>query len=215
MNTPDLKTIAAELNQRAIAHPIGSLQEIRAELHHKRRAGQDIFRSSTIFPKWAFHFGGRGELQFNIGFENDARELRHGVAFSFEPSRNFQRPVEVLRPKVKSFNEFMRLRLKLYGDMRMWHYKDGARSHGYMPKPIPNSLATKDVFVFLGKRQRSDHIDYEVILNDFDRLLGFTSSPRATTNLKPFQCQFKWSFGSDLSRRHHQLLRRKFRSNGR
>lgn len=126
----NLYTIAAELNQRAMAHPIGSLQEIRAELHNKRRAGQDIFRSSTIFPKWAFafHFGGRGELQFNIGFENDSRELRHGVAFSFEPSRNFQRPVEVLRPKVKPFNEFMRLRSNLYGDLRMWHYKDGTRS---------------------------------------------------------------------------------------
>jgi hypothetical protein len=32
-------------------------------------------------------------------------------------------------------------------------------------------LVTPSSFVFLGKRQASDSIDYETILNDFDRLL--------------------------------------------
>jgi len=113
MKILDLKTVAAELNQRALAHPIGKLQDIRAELHHRRRAGQDIFTSSTTFPKYAFHFGGRPELQFNIAWDDVSgdEQLRHGVAFSFEPNRNLPNPVEVLSPKVRRFNKFMRKRV--------------------------------------------------------------------------------------------------------
>jgi hypothetical protein len=170
MSIPNLKAITAELNQRARAHPIGNLQEIRAELHHRRRAGRDIFRPATTFDEWAFHFGGRPELQFNIGLENDTRELRHGVAFSFQRSHALQRPVEVLSPKVRLFNRFMRLHSDLYRDMRMWHWH-GERSPDYTPRPIPHKLLTEGIFVFLGKLQRSDRIDYEVVLGDFDRLL--------------------------------------------
>ncbi len=39
---------------------------------------------------------------FNIGFESANRELRHGVAFSFEPSRSkpWDELSETLKPKV-------------------------------------------------------------------------------------------------------------------
>ena len=40
-----------------------------------------------------------------------------------------------------------------------------------MPGPIPPELVTEGVFVFLGKRQPIGRIDYEMILDDFDRLL--------------------------------------------
>ncbi len=85
----DLAAIAAELNAKAERHPIGQLQEIRKKLKElDRRPGKGSFRlegaSKTVFPDWAFHYGGRTELQFNIG--KDGRHdgmLRHGVAFSF------------------------------------------------------------------------------------------------------------------------------------
>jgi hypothetical protein len=41
-----------------------------------------------------------------------------------------------------------------------------------MPKPIPDNQITKEGSVFLGKRQPVGRIDYEAILNDFDRLLS-------------------------------------------
>lgn len=67
-----------------------------------------------------------------------------------------------------------------------------------MPKPIPNYLIAKDVFVFLGKSQRSDDIDYDVILNDFDRLLDlykFTEGySESHTVSAPVQVEFRPGF---------------------
>jgi hypothetical protein len=85
----DITAIAQELNSKANAHAIGQLQTIRAKLKgFARRPGSNIFSSQTIQSDYAFHHGGRSELQFNIGAEevSGKSELRHGIAFSFELS---------------------------------------------------------------------------------------------------------------------------------
>jgi hypothetical protein len=97
MNDPDIRTIAAELNARSRAHPIGALQEIRASLKGlSRKPGHNIFSPQTTKSDWAFHHGGRFELQFNIGEISDIRGFRFGVAFSFERSRTLPSPVDAL-----------------------------------------------------------------------------------------------------------------------
>jgi len=144
MKPTDLASITRVLNSRAQTHAIGSLQRIRADLKHlSRQAGQEIFTSQTTQNDWAFHHGGRSELQFNIGVEETSgtAELRHGVAFSFETSRSLP-SIDVLVPKVRLFNEFIRLYSEIYEDMRMWHYQE-RRSSDYMPSPIPHELVTK------------------------------------------------------------------------
>jgi hypothetical protein len=168
----NIHAIANKINELAPPHPIGKLQEIRTQLKKlKRRPGDKIFSTQTTFDDWAFHHGGRTELQFNIGYadgdNND--ELRHGVAFSFETSQTLK-SIDVLVPKVKFFNDFMELNAGEFSDMRMWHYDDG-RSVDRPPGPIPSGLVTKGIFVFLGNRQPGKKIDYQTILNDFDRLL--------------------------------------------
>jgi len=169
----DLGPVARAINARAPAHAIGALRDIRARLRgYSKRPASDIFTSHTIHPHWAFHYGGRKELQFNIGLEDvtGEDELRHGVAFSFEPSQSLP-SIDVLVPKVRLFNDFMRQYPESYADMRMWHYSHGERSSDYPPAPIMTELITPYVFVFLGKRQRVTAIDHEAILRDFDRLL--------------------------------------------
>jgi hypothetical protein len=168
----NIHAIANKINELAPPHPIGKLQEIRTQLKKlKRRPGDKIFSTQTTFDDWAFHHGGRTELQFNIGYadgdNND--ELRHGVAFSFETSQTLK-SIDVLVPKVKFFNDFMELNAGEFSDMRMWHYDDG-RSVDRPPGPIPSGLVTKGIFVFLGNRQPGKKMDYQIILNDFDRLL--------------------------------------------
>jgi hypothetical protein len=168
----NIHAIANKINELAPPHPIGKLQEIRTQLKKlKRRPGDKIFSTQTTFDDWAFHHGGRTELQFNIGYadgdNND--ELRHGVAFSFETSQTLK-SIDVLVPKVKFFNDFMELNAGEFSDMRMWHYDDG-RSVDRPPGPIPSGLVTEGIFVFLGNRQPGKKIDYQTILNDFDRLL--------------------------------------------
>jgi hypothetical protein len=169
----DAGPIARALNARASSYAIGGLQDLRARLKgYARRPSSDIFTSHTIHPHWAFHYGGRTELQFNIGLEgvSGVEELRHGVAFSFEPSQSLP-SIDVLIPKVRLFNDCMRLYPESYGDMRMWHYRGGERSSDYPPGPVMAELVIPGPFVFLGKRQPIASIDYDLILGDFDRLL--------------------------------------------
>lgn len=182
----DMRSIASEINLRSKTHPIGTLQEIRKDLKGlDRLPTQGIFSSLTTSEKRAFHHGGRSELQFNIGVENVdvIDELRHGVAFSLQTSRTLP-TIDVLIPKVKLFNEFMQLYSEKYADMRMWHYR-GERSSDYMPSLIPPELVTEGVFIFLGKRQPLDQPDYEVLLNDLDRLLPLYKYVESGGDLEP------------------------------
>jgi hypothetical protein len=165
----NLQKFAHELNRVARSHPIGTLQEIRAELHGKRRSGRDIFTTQTIFKKWAFHHGGRAELQFNVGFDRTKGELRSGVAFSFDTSRSFPN-IDPLIDKARYFNEFLRMNPSLYRDMKMWYWRKGERTEIPMG-PISAELAAKGVFVFLGNRRSVSKLTHEAVLDDMDRLL--------------------------------------------
>lgn len=173
--------------------PIGALQELRARLKKlKRRPGRDVFSAQTTTDHYAFHHGGRPELQFNIGEISDPGGFRFGVAFSFERSQSLPAPVETLSPKVGRFDEFMRAEADDFADMRMWHFDKGAQvpSGEYMPGPIPWQRVKLGVFVFLGKRQPLDGIDYEAVLGDLDRLLPLyqyveSDSPSGPISMPP------------------------------
>jgi hypothetical protein len=169
-----INLIATKLNERSATHAIGRLQSIRKALKgFERLPSREIFTAQTIHDGWAFHHGGRTELQFNIGRENvsGAEELRHGVAFSFELSQTLP-DIDVLVPKARLFNEYLQMYPEQLADMRMWHYLKGVRSNDYAPGAILPELVTPHVFVFLGKRQAVENIDYDEILSDFDRLLS-------------------------------------------
>src|SRR5574341_2238303 len=143
MKDIDLDFIVAEVNRLTLAqeggHPIGELQAIRKEMKGLQRfPSRKIFTAKSTFDDYAFHLGGRPELQFNIGIEDwrGIDELRYGVAFSLETSRGL-RSIEPLIPKVKRFNEYIPKHLEEYADMRMWHYYMDEPSPDYMPSPIP------------------------------------------------------------------------------
>jgi hypothetical protein len=195
----NIRAIANKLNELALQHPVGKLQEIRMQLKRlKRRPGEKIFSTHTTFDDWAFHHGGRTELQFNIGYADGDKndDLRHGVAFSFELSQTLK-SIDVLVPKVKFFNDFMDLNAGEFRDMRMWHYGDG-RSEDRPPGPIPSGLVKEGVFVFLGNRQPAKGIDYEKILDDFDRLLPlyrYVESRGATSPVPLLKTGFNFKAG--------------------
>ena len=170
--------IADQINQLAINYQIGQLQEIRKELKgFARRPGSKIFSDQTIADNWAFHHGGRSELQYNIGFDgSDGRYLRHGVAFSLEPSQTLP-DIEVLRPNIARFNEYIAQFAQRFPKMRMWHYeydadsRDEHRSKDYLPGAIKPSLIKPRNFIFAGWTNPIKKLDCDQILADFDRLL--------------------------------------------
>ena len=199
ISTRILRT-ADELNERAQAHPIGRLQEIRARLKGlARQAASTIFTSQSIKDHYAFHLGGRAELQFNIGAEGFGRglELRHGVAFSLETSRSFP-DIAPLRPKVALFNEYMELYPDIFADMTMWHHRGEDLLGDRQPGQIAEYLVRPAVFIMLGKRQPFDDINLELILDDFDRLLPlyeFVESGGAVEPLATPETAFKFEPG--------------------
>jgi hypothetical protein len=165
-----IASFAKKINRDSSNFKVGSLQLLRKELKSLRRsAGNAIFTNATIFDDWAFHHGGRTELQFNIGLEPGKR-LRYGVAFSLETSRSLP-SIDILIPKVRLFNEFVAVNAKSLSGFRMWHYRDGTRSPEHQPRSITEDLLEEGVFIFLGSIGRSTEVTSKKILSDFDRLL--------------------------------------------
>lgn len=182
-----LSEIIAEIEVGSRGMEIGRLQEIRRELKGKKRLPhRSIFHPDTIKEDegYAFHYGGRHEIQFNIGFEGAI--FRHGIAFSFEPSQTLPN-IQVLVPSVRRFNEFLAIYPQEFADMVMWHWDHGARSTDHPPAPITPDLVRNKVFVFLGRVQQPGQIDFDLIVQDFQRLLplyrfveGSQTFPEAT-----------------------------------
>ena len=149
MSEFEFRSYIKKLNEAAHSHLIGGLQDIRAELHNKQRSGEKIFNLKYITDSYAFHYGGRKELQFNVAIDGlDDDQLRSGVAFSFETNQTLPE-IGVLIPKVKLFNDFLRFNPHIYSDMRMWHWRKAKRREENPPGPIPSELIVEGVFLFL------------------------------------------------------------------
>ena len=164
-----LEQIANIINLKAKDYEIGNLQKIRKDIKGlSRLSSRYIFDTRTVFEEWAWHYGGRRELQFNIGIEGGS--LRYGVAFSLELSQTLP-SINILVPKIALFNEYITENIDSFSDLRMWHYDKYGRSSNSTIAPIPTELAQEGVFIFLGGKQQLDNINYSVVFETFDRLL--------------------------------------------
>lgn len=168
-----ISDIAYQINQQSRNYNVGGLQSFRGRLHARNSRTHKIFSAATIFTEdeYAFHDGGRTELQYNIGFENrrDGKFLRHGVAFSFETSRSLP-SLEPLVPKVLRFNDYIREHKADFSDFYMWHWSSGAPSIDRHVVEIDSILVETGCFVFMGRRVPESRIDISEILSEFDRL---------------------------------------------
>ena len=119
----DLASIAKEINSNASRYRMGKFQELRKNIHGlARKPTNDIFTSQTIHGEWAFHLGGRKELQYNIGFDDeDNIWFRYGVAFSLEPSQTLP-DIYILRPKIHKWNEYIAKNQTTFSDLYFWYY---------------------------------------------------------------------------------------------
>jgi hypothetical protein len=136
-------------------------------------AGRTIFSARSTQDEWAFHSGGRDELQFNVGldeFPDGSPALRAGVAFSLARSQTLP-DWRVLAPLIGRFNEFLRDWPDAFSDLGMWHWEKEQRGRDRSPGPIEAGLVGADLFIFLGVRQPLDSVDVHECLRTFDRLL--------------------------------------------
>ncbi|NMH28601.1 hypothetical protein [Flavobacterium silvaticum] len=164
-----IQSIAQELNKRSIDYNIGELQTLRKTIKGlAKKPTSDIFNHQTINENWAFHVGGRSELQFNIGFENEG--LRFGFAFSLEPSQSLPN-LDILFPKILKLNSAITDNPKRFKKYKMWNWSFEGRSSILDVKPIPQDIVKTGNFIFIGKILSTQQINYDDILKTFDDLL--------------------------------------------
>jgi hypothetical protein len=173
---PTLDEIVREVDRRSAGRPFGTLQERRRRIQNLDRRPSLVPFGSANDEYWAFHIGGRTELQFNLGLEEGlpSGNLRYGVAFSFETSRSLP-SIDILLPKAARFNDFILEHPEDVAGLWMWHFGDGreerTRVGPYAPRVISAGLFRHGVFVFLGGIGSSDSPDYDAILDTLDALL--------------------------------------------
>jgi hypothetical protein len=189
-----IREIANEINIRAKKHPFGKFQEMRKDIKGlSKKAGSLIFTDQTISDDgWAFHYGGRKEIQFNIGIEDEG--LRYGLAFSLETSRSLP-DLSILYPKILKLNSLIRNERNLFVDYKMWYWK-GKRSKISKVFEIDESLSQNGTFIFLGKLMDIDNINYDEILSTFSGLLNIykeiETEPNTQTKKKVNKTEFRF-----------------------
>jgi 5-methylcytosine-specific restriction protein A len=167
----DISELAHQLNELAPNFGIGALQVLREQRLGHKPLTRRLFTGQTIKETYAFHSGGRQELQFNIGSENNGKTIRYGVAFSLELSFALK-DISTLLPKIERFNAYLRGHEKEFDDLRMWvWHKDDTRTPDYTPKEIDTETAVAGNFIFLGTHTDAGIVDPNRILALFDRLL--------------------------------------------
>ena len=150
----DLKLIVPLLNKALETTALSDFYTLRSRIIPGGKAWKrgvlSRIHTDGDLDGYAFHEGGRTELQFNVGFEDDGY-FRYGVAFSLEANRNLVDPVSVLQPKILAFNaavaDFPVLRT-----LHMWRYEAGERTLDADVAPVPQSAIRPNVFIFIGER---------------------------------------------------------------
>lgn len=164
--------LIAQIEHAAPPFAISGLQRRRTEIGALSRKARSIFGGRPPVQDWAFHFGGRGELQFNVGIDrmpDGRRAFRTGVAFSLQPSRSMP-DIARLEPRIAWFNAWLREHPEELQDLSMWHFY-GDRSADYAVGPIPEQRIQRGTFIFVGDRQLLWAVDVHRALRVMDRLL--------------------------------------------
>jgi hypothetical protein len=175
--------LAEKLNQLAIKNDynIASLPALRKRYLNKKLLPHKLFSKLTIKDSpniYAFHHGGRDEMQFNVGQEyvKGKEYTRYGLCFSLEPSMSLTDPVGTLKKFRREFNRLVQRQPSLFAGFELWYYENGKRYGPFPPASIPDDWFKKYNFICLGKlipKSYTDLIasDLDVILSGFDDLL--------------------------------------------
>lgn len=182
--------IVLEVDRRSKDHPIGQLQNMRKRrLRLSRAPARRIFSNQTVHERYAFHPGGRRELQFNLAFEqqvNGKKAFRSAVSFDFGRSQTLPDP-EILLPKVRRFNEYLKRHHDELADLKIWRWDERGRSPDHRPRPIrieEERFIRTGMSVYLGRVQRPEKLDLDLILSDFDRLLPLYEFVEASSDFQ-------------------------------
>lgn len=162
----NLKKISKDINNQLANYEIGKIQNFRIKAKNLNRPkSYKLFPDEPINENWTFHIGGRTELQFNIGNEDEG--LRFGFAFSLEPGKSLPNP-EVLYPKIRKLNYIIQSKPYLFDEYKMWFWKNGERTDILDVRIISEQDISIGNFIFIGKIQKV--YDLTEIMKTFDAM---------------------------------------------
>ncbi len=154
-----IKEIAVAIDRARVGTPLANFYADRAEIRGVSVSRDNLFfeRKDDDAPRsgYAYHWGGRSELQLNIGFEKDRPYFRYGAAFSIEKGPYFEDPVGVLSPVIARFNALLPQYPELHG-LQMWFVdkrepEERRRTQVGAVQAIPGSLIRQGIFIFFGE----------------------------------------------------------------
>lgn len=178
----NIEQIAYRMNTIAEdeGHSFGAIQLIRKK-YYGRVGSYAPFAKKTIKLKegYAYHHGGRKELQFNIGDDGEENEpiFRYGVAFSLQQDNTVHSPLAEFKPLVNRFNDWIKSNPGFFEGFSMWYYarKDYQREFKSV-REISGNLFQAENFIFIGKyfNKPIDEIgedDIRTMIATFDYLM--------------------------------------------
>lgn len=151
----DISAIAEGLNKRLRDSSLADFQKKRARrLGARAPYTKKFFSAATakVGSGYAFHSGGRTELQFNIGFENSPSDtLRYGLAITLQPGQSLTDPIRTMEWRRQKFNEYVVQHPKIVSGLSMWYWRNSKKSPEIDAGPIPEDWMRLGAFIFIGK----------------------------------------------------------------
>ena len=148
--------IASAINEQSRGRLFGELQQVRRRSGNRTQSTLP-FAAGSIKAKenYAFHSGGRKELQFNIGEEegwNQGPIFRYGLAMSLHQDNSQHNPESEFLPVAKRFNDLLREQPKLFDGYHLWYYN----AHRFVEffeqvQPVIRPIFKAHHFIFIGK----------------------------------------------------------------
>lgn len=171
----DLNDIVEALNARLASSALRDFYDRRREIKGGGYRPDGLFhylrRADRPRTGYAYHRGGRKELQFNVGFE-DERYFRYGVAFSLQGGPDRIDPVATLKPRIEEFNDAVGDFPDLQ-ELAIWAYRGDDRIYDGPFGHLPDALVRFGNFIFIGRRVELGAAGVtSVVLDDATRVLA-------------------------------------------
>lgn len=210
----DIKEIADTINEKAKKYKMATFRQIRKSLHSDlvRLPPRKIFTPTSIKDTYAFHHGARKELQFNIGFiKRDGKDkFRYGIGLSFEENQTLP-DFRVLKKQFVRFTEHLKANKTRLSEYELYWHDDIRSDRKYiLIDELDDSLFRKDNFIFFGKIDPINEIDYDKILTIFDKLLEIYIYVEGTDEIKESKTRSLWkkNIKTDIAKKKEKAIRK-------
>ncbi|MFC1740052.1 hypothetical protein ACFL0N_01060 [Pseudomonadota bacterium] len=185
----NIEAIAKTLNRLLESTSLANFQRQRSDRLKRKCMSLAVFSATTIHNDYAYHHGGRGEIQFNIGLD-DPDIFRFGIALSLEPDRTITDPVTVLESRFDTLNNYLTEYGEQFTELTIWREYDGQRFTLPKIQRLPDSWLSVGSFIFIGasfndQSKRSDltNEEYREVIRVFEQLLPVYQHVENSTNV--------------------------------